>query len=158
MQFLRAIRLDPSDQEIFPSAAQPGEWAVPGSFALWDVDPDQVRGKQRQAFRHGFVGTESFGWTTLVVTAEISAPELDAVTERLTAHLLQHYGAPDRAAARETAEEEVRFTLDLCQYPPGTCIAVEREHGPEQIEESFRKVALPDASNHDTVRLWGVDS
>ena len=31
MKFPRTIRLDPSDVKVFPLAAEPGEWAVPGS-------------------------------------------------------------------------------------------------------------------------------
>ena len=39
MKLLRTIRLDPSDRFIFERAAEPGEWAVPGGFAFFDVDP-----------------------------------------------------------------------------------------------------------------------
>ena len=66
MKFLRAIRLDESDAQVYEQASQPGEWAVPGSFAFLDMDPDTLHGKQLQAFKSGFLGTQSFGWTTLV--------------------------------------------------------------------------------------------
>lgn len=154
MQFLRAIRLDASDTQVYSRAAEPGEWAVPGSFALWDVEPAGLAGSAREAFRHGFVGTESFGTTTLVITAEIDTEELDRVIDNIAAHLLAHYGAPDEAAAREVAEEEVRFTLELADHPPGTLIAVEREDGPQGIEERFKTVMVPDGSDHGKVKLW----
>jgi hypothetical protein len=35
----RTIQLDPSDKVIFSHAAQPGEWAVVGSFLFWGRDP-----------------------------------------------------------------------------------------------------------------------
>ena len=51
MKLLRTIRLDPSDTFIFPAAASPGEWAVPGAFAFFGADLTALEGKQRSAFR-----------------------------------------------------------------------------------------------------------
>jgi len=39
MHFLRTVQLDASDLQVFEQAAEPGEWAVPGSFALLEIDP-----------------------------------------------------------------------------------------------------------------------
>jgi hypothetical protein len=157
MKFLRAVRLDASDQNVYDRLAVPGEWAVPGSFALWDVDFDNLNGKGRQAFGHGFLGTASFGWTTLVTTAEIDSDQLEQVTDRLADHLIRHYGAPNYAAAREIAEQEVEFTTGLCEHPVDTLIAVDRELGPDGIVESFRVVEPADPLDHSSIRLWGVD-
>ncbi len=154
MTFLRAIRLDPSDKYIYEAAAMPGEWAVPGSFTLWDVDPDRLSGKALEAFRHGFVGTTTFGWTTLVMTDEIAPWELEQVTQQLTRHLLAHYGAPSEQAAREVAEQEVVFTRELCEHPVGTYIAIERTNAESGIEERFRTVNQPDPLDHSGVKLW----
>ena len=79
MKFPRTIQLDGSDSHVYERLAVPGEWAVPASFAFLDIDPGEMTSKRRQAFGHGFLGTESFGWSTLVEVAEIDAVEYDAV-------------------------------------------------------------------------------
>nr|NIR59144.1 hypothetical protein [Gammaproteobacteria bacterium] len=127
MQFLRAIMFDDSDRRVYARPATPGEWAIPGRFALWDVEPERLEGKALQAFARGFLGASSFGHVTLTQVDHIGAEELEAVTERIAEHLLAHYGAPDRGAAREVAEEEVRFTAELSECPVHTLLAVERE-------------------------------
>ena len=66
MKLLRTIRLDPSDTFIFERSAEPGEWAVPGGFAFFDADPATLEGKARVAFRSGFLGISSLGFSTLV--------------------------------------------------------------------------------------------
>jgi hypothetical protein len=39
---------------VFERPAEPGEWAVPGSFLFWDADIPNLAGKRRAAFRAGF--------------------------------------------------------------------------------------------------------
>ena len=72
MKLLRTIRLDPSDTFVFERAADPGEWAVSGAFMFADADPETLDGKPRAAFRSGFLGVPSFGWSTLVQIVEAS--------------------------------------------------------------------------------------
>src|ERR671925_1208555 len=72
LKFPRTIRLDPSDTFIFERAAEPGEWAVPGGFVFFDVDPATLEGKARVAFRSGFLGITSLGFSTLVQIVEAS--------------------------------------------------------------------------------------
>ena len=79
MKFPRTIQLDSSDSQVYERPATPGEWAVPGSFVFLDTDPGEMTSKQRQAFGRGFLGTESFGWSTLVEVAEIDPLEYDAI-------------------------------------------------------------------------------
>src|SRR3982750_1536840 len=74
----RTIRLDPSDAFVFERAAEPGEWAVTGSFLFFDQDVTALAGKGRAAFRAGFVGVESLGFSTLVMVAEASEAEREA--------------------------------------------------------------------------------
>ena len=81
----RTIRLDPSDTLVFERAAEPGEWAVPGGFAFWDEAPEAMPGKRRQAFRAGFLGLASFGWSTLVEVAEATPEQDEADFARLAA-------------------------------------------------------------------------
>ena len=61
MKLARLIRLDDSDLNVFDAPAEPGEWAVPGTFAFSNWTEDDLSGKARQAFAHGWLGLESFG-------------------------------------------------------------------------------------------------
>ena len=72
MKLPRTIRLDQSDTFVYARAAEPGEWAVTGTFLFFGVDPASLSGKDRQAFRAGFLGLDSFGWSTLAVVTEAS--------------------------------------------------------------------------------------
>jgi len=156
MHFLRSVQLDASDLQVFEHAAEPGEWAVPGSFALLDIDPQARDPKQREAFHHGFIGTDSFGHSSLVTVAEISPAEMSGVIDRIAAHLRRHCGAPSDSAARNAAEEEVGFALELSAHPVGTLIALQREAIDDGIEETYRTVSPPQGVDHSRVRLWAV--
>src|SRR6185295_19202224 len=126
MKLLRTIRLDPSDTFVFERAAEPGEWAVSGTFAFWSTDVAKLEGKARSAFRGAFLGVESLGWSTLVQIVDASEADRAAVVERLAHQLVAHFGAPDIGAARAAAGEEVAFAESLCNHPADTLIAVHR--------------------------------
>ena len=157
MRFPRVIRLDDSDSQVYENPAVPGEWAVPGSFVFMNVDPGALAGKPKQAFLHGFLGTESFGWATLVTVAEISDDEYQSVIESLASHFMQNTGAPDRPAALKAAREEASFAASLCEHAVHTLLTLERKVEDESIVENFRVVRLPDASDHAAMKLWTVD-
>ena len=133
----RTLRLDPSDTFIFERAAEPGEWAISGSFIFWDVDPDTLGPKHRAALRAGFLGLSSFGWSTLC--------------EDLAARLMQAFGAPTLDEARAAAEEEIAFAEGLCDHPEGTVLAVQRQVEDGEIRERFRTLHAreKDASGRD---------
>jgi hypothetical protein len=134
----RTIRLDPSDALVFPRAAEPGEWAVPGGFCFWDDDVSALEGKRRQAFRAGFLGLSSFGWSTLVQVSPATPAQRAEAVAALAAHIRAAYGAPDAAAAQAAAEEEVAFAESLCDHPPGTLIALSRSLEDGEVRERFR--------------------
>lgn len=157
MLFPRVVRLDGSDERVYEAAARPGEWAVPGAFAFLAVDPAQLAGKAQQAFRSAFLGAESFGWSTLVQIDEISEFEYLALIERLAAHFVDKYGAPDLEAARAAAQEEAEFAASICDHPLHTLLALDRTLGEEGIEESFRVVPPPDGLDHGRIKLWTVE-
>jgi hypothetical protein len=138
MKLLRTIRLDPSDTFVFDRAAEPGEWAVSGAFVFWNTDPDRLEGKARTAFRAGFLGVQSLGWSTLVQIVEVSEDERAQVVEALARQLVERFGAPDLAAARGAAEEEVAFAASLCNQPADTLIAVHRTTEDGAVREAFR--------------------
>ena len=138
MKLLRTIRLDVSDTFVFEKAADPGEWAVSGAFAFWDRDPSALEGKARSAFRGGFLGVASLGWSTLVQIVEASEDDRLAVIDALAQQLVANFGAPTVADARAAAEEEVAFAESLCSQPQDTLIAVHRSFDNGEVRETFR--------------------
>ena len=138
MKLIRTIRLDPSDTFVFARAAEPGEWAVSGAFVFWNADVAKLEGKARSAFRGAFLGIESLGWSTLVQIVEASEADRAAAIERLARQLVENFGAPDIAAARAAAEEEIAFAASLTNHPADTLIAVHRSFEDGEVREAFR--------------------
>jgi hypothetical protein len=138
VKLIRTIRLDPSDTFVFERAAEPGEWAVSGGFAFFGADPDTLSGKARAAFRSGFLGVHSLGWSTLVQIVEASERERTALVDALAQRLVERFGAPDVATSRAAAEEEVAFAASLCDHPTDTLIAVHRVRENDAVRETFR--------------------
>ena len=134
----RTIRLDPSDTFVYSRAAEPGEWAVTGTFLFHGADIDKLSGKERQAFRAGFLGIDSFGWSTLVVVVDVTAEDRAAAVDRLAEQLVARCGAPDIETARAAAEEEVAFAQSLCDHPANTLLGLHRANEDAGIRESFR--------------------
>ena len=104
MKLLRTIRLDPSDSFVFPRAAEPGEWAVTGSFLFWGRDPATLTGKERAAFRAGFVGVDSLGFSTLVVAQPIHPEERRAAVDAYEKQILSDTMARCRFNQKVAAE------------------------------------------------------
>ena len=90
------------------------------------------------ALRSGFLGIDSLGWSTLAIVTEATEAERETMVERLAATLLEKFGAPDLAAARLAAEEEVAFAASLCDHAPQTLLAVQRSVEDGEIRERFR--------------------
>ena len=144
MKLLRTIRLDPSDTFVFDSAALPGEWAVTGTFMFADSNPDRLEGKARAAFRAGFLGVETLGWSTLVQVVEARDDDRRAAIETLAKHLVDRFGAPTIKDALAAAEEEFEFAVSLCNHPHDTLIAMHRSHEDGAIRERFRTLRAKD--------------
>lgn len=138
MKLLRTIRLDPSDTFVFERAAEPGEWAVSGAFVFWNSDASTLSGKPRAAFRSGFLGVDSLGWSTLVQIVEATPDGRENAIDKLAQRLVSDFGAPDLTSARVAAEEEVAFAQSLCDHPVDTLIAVRRAHEDGAVREAFR--------------------
>ena len=138
MKLLRTIRLDPSDTFVFERAAEPGEWAVSGAFAFWNSDPAALEGKARTAFRGGFLGLSTLGWSTLVQIVDATATDRQVVLNTLADQLMARFGAPTRGNAIAAAQEEISFVESLCNQPSDTLIAVHRTFEDGAVRESFR--------------------
>jgi hypothetical protein len=155
MKFPRTIRLDPSDANVFPVAAEPGEWAVTGTFAFADADPSAFTQKQKLAFKSGWLGVESFGRSTFVQVTVIPETEFDDSVRKLAAHLHRNYGAPDMLAAVEAARAEAEYAAGLCAHPAGTLLAVEREFTENGVAERIRVIPQRDEGAH--ARIWSLE-
>jgi hypothetical protein len=140
----RTIRLDPSDTFVFEPAAEPGEWAVTGTFIFADGNPAELAGKARAAFRSGFLGVTSLGWSTLVQIVEASDDDRLAAIDTLAKQLVAHFGAPSIEDAVAAAEEEFEFAASLCNHPLDTLIALHRSHEGGEIREAFRTLRPKD--------------
>jgi hypothetical protein len=136
----RTIRLDPSDTVVFAHAAEPGEWAVAGTFLFAERDVAALSRKEQIAFRSGFVGLGGLGFSTLVVVSEAAESERREAVEALARQLVARLGAPDLATAWPAAEEEIAYAAGLCEgHAVNTLIALHREQAPDgTIRERFR--------------------
>lgn len=155
MKFPRTIRLDSSDSHAFPRAAASGEWAVTGTFAYSEADPAGLKGKEQLAFRNGWLGTGTFGRSTMVQVAHISDAEIDEVTKRLAAHLIEAYGAPDMEEALPAARFEVADATGLAEHPSGTLLSIEREWTDDGIRERVRVIEAKNKDQH--ARIWSIE-
>jgi hypothetical protein len=154
----RTIRLDGSDAVVFAPAAEPGEWAVPGTFLFHGRPAETLSRKEQIAFRSGFLGVASFGFSTLVTVTEARPEERAAVVEALAARFVARLGAPDLATARPAAEEEVALAEDLCRgHAINTLIALHRAWDGPAIREQFRTLKPRDETLFGSADLRGHD-
>lgn len=145
-KLLRAISLDASDTYVFERAAAAGEWVVSGAFMFWDSDARSLEGRAKQAFRAGFLGLTSFGWSTLAVVVDATDAEREQAVESLGSYLVEHHGAPSVDIARAAAEDELSFAASLADHPVQTLVAVHRTVTPDgEIYEQFRTFHAADA-------------
>lgn len=165
MKFLRTARLDDSDDHVYSPAAVTGEPAVTGTFVFSFAEeaPETLSGKAGQAFRSGFLGLNSFGWSTIARIEEIDAVEYRHIVATLAQHLVDQYGAPSVDEALPFARQEIEYAASLCDDSPGTMLVIERHADQEGIHECFRKVLPQPASQvadwrgqEGEVRIWDM--
>jgi len=150
MNLARVIRLDDSDLRVMDLPAEPGEWAIAGAFEFTQWTESDLQGPRAQGFLNGWLGLGSFGRATLVAVTPLTEGELAALTERLTQHFLQYYGAPDEVVARAVAQDELSQMRDLCDgQDVNTLLVVERSLEDIGVRERVRVISPSDASLAD---------
>ena len=155
MKLARTIRFDSSDLNIFPTAADEGEWAVVGTFCFAAMSPADVTGKVKQAFSNGFLGCQSFGFSTLVSVVTARPADVEMVTDHLARHLVEKFGAPSIAAAADAVSDEIEFMAELCaSHKTGTLLAIQRSWGDDGIKEVFRNLPKPDSCAEQ--KIWTI--
>ena len=146
MHLARAIHFDESDQNVFASPARTGEWCVSGGFEFSNWGEADLTGKQRQAFANGWMGLETGGRVTFVAVTKIEESELETLTDLLAHHFVTYYRAPDVAAARPVAAEEIAHMAELCaDHAPNTLLTVMRELTEAGVRESYRMIEAQSA-------------
>ena len=147
MKFARVIRLDDSDLNVFETVADPGEWAIPGTFEYSNWTDADLVGEARQAFAHGWLGLESFGRASVVAVAPITEAEQAQLTDQLAAYFVTAWGAPNVEAAWPVADEEIRHMGQMCaEQEQNALIVIERELSEAGVKERFRIVPPQGAS------------
>lgn len=155
MNFARVIRLDESDLEVFREAAEPGEWAIPGSFAYSNWTEAELEGKPAQEFKHGWLGLTSFGRASVVAVSTITQAEREALVDILAFHFTEAWGAPNMEAARPVAEDEIAHMIEMCsEQPINTLIVVERTLTEAGVNDRFRLVP-PQSASLDVFAVHG---
>jgi Family of unknown function (DUF6505) len=154
-KLLRTLRLDPSDTFVFDRAAESGEWAVTGSSLFADVGPDELAPKMRTAFRSGFLGLRSMGFSTLVEVTQIGDDQLESIRIGFSRRISEMFGAPMEVAS-ELAEDELAFSSSLCDHDVGTVVAMHRRLDQGSIKEQFRTLHRRDmpASGSDRLHAY----
>lgn len=155
MKLPRTIRLDPSDTQVFQNAAEPGEWAVTGTFAFVDCQPAEMDNKSQLAFKSGWLGLTSFGFSTLVQVSVVPEGEDEAAARALASHLFETYGAPDMLMALTAAKSEIAYSASLCDQPAGTLLAIEREMTEDGIAEKIRVMPRSDDEGGHA-QIWSI--
>lgn len=146
MKLARAIHFDESDTRVFHSPARTGEWCISGGFEFSDWTEADLTGKARQAFSNGWFGLETAGRVTFVAVTQITEAEVAELTTLLARHFVTYYGAPDEAAARPVAAEEIAQMVDLCEdHAPNTLLTVARELTEAGVRESYRVIEAQEA-------------
>ena len=144
MKLAKTIRFDPSDLNVFPLAADEGEWALVGTFCFTGIGEADIKGKIKQAFSNGFLGLDSMGFSTLVSIVTVKPDDLGKIENRLCSIFMNEFGAPDEATAMAAVTEEIKFMADLCaEHKTGTLLAIQRSLSDDGIRESFRSLAKP---------------
>ncbi len=153
MKFAKTIRFDKSDLNIFPLASEEGELAVVGTFNFYNLKQQDLNGKIKQAFSNGFMGCNTFGYSTFVSLVNISKEELQQLKTNLGKFLIDNFGAPSQEMAEEAANEEINFMLDLCKnHETGSLLSLSRTWEIDGIKEKFRN--LPKADSCAEQKLW----
>ena len=146
MKLARAIHFDESDQRVFHSPAQTGEWCISGGFEFSNWTDSDLQGKARQAFANGWLGLQTFGRVTFVAVTQMEENEADALIVALAQHFVRYYGAPSIEAAETVARREITQMADLCDdHDANTLLTVARELADSGVHESFRVINSAEA-------------
>ena len=128
MKFLKAVRLDASDASLYKreGAADECEWLVSGGYAVCDIASGEHFFPNCRC-DCSFVALAGGRRCTIAEVADMDEATFNDHIEALTQYFIAKLGAPSREEALRVAEEEVRYTAELCEtFSPGVWITVAR--------------------------------
>jgi Family of unknown function (DUF6505) len=139
MKFLKAVRLDDSDDRVLESeggAAADGEWVVTGGYAVCDLA--QGHRTARCHCDTTFVAAGARRRCTIAEVADIEDAAYEGLKKALTRHFLEDLGAPSPQAAEAAAEDECTYTAELAaSFPAEVWITVQREPKVDGVGERY---------------------
>ncbi len=139
MKFLKAVRLDDSDDRILADeggAAENGEWLVSGGYAVCDLAHGHRR--PRCHCDTTFIAVAAPRRCTIAEVADIDDATYEQLKEALARHFLDELGAPSLETARAAAEDECAYTAELAAgFPAEVWITVKREPTKDGVGERY---------------------
>jgi hypothetical protein len=150
-KFLKAVRLDNSDDELYRQggACDEDEWVTSGGFAVCDL-ANGFRCDPPCYCNASFLSLTRRARCTLAEIVDIAEADIEIFKDQMTQHLLFDWKAPDYETARGLAEEEISYTLDLASsFPAEVWITVKRSPGPDgAIEEKYDQYQRLQVGSH----------
>jgi hypothetical protein len=139
MKFLKAVRLDDSDDRVLEGeggAAADGEWVVSGGYAVCDLAHGHR--SPRCHCDTTFVAVGARRRCTIAEVADIEESAYEQVKQALARHLLDDLGAPSPEAATAAAKDECNYTRELAgSFPAEVWITVKREPTADGVGERY---------------------
>jgi len=139
VRFLKAVRLDDSDERILAGeggAAEAGAWVVSGGYAV--CYPARGHRGSPCHCESTFVAVASRRRCTIAEVVEIDPATYERLEEALVRHFMDDLGAPSEESARSVAAEEMSYMADLASgFPEEVWISVKREATEEGVGERY---------------------
>jgi len=139
-KFLKAVRLDDSDDEMYRQggACDESEWVTSGGFAVCELSAG-YRCEPRCYCDASFLSLTRRARCTIAEVVDVAESDLEIFKDQMTQHLLFDWKAPDFEAARAVASEEVDYTAELAAgFPSEVWITVKRSPGVDgAIDERY---------------------
>ena len=141
-KFLKAVRLDNSDAELYQQggACDEDEWVTSGGFAVCDL-AQGYRCEPRCYCDASFMSLTRRARCTIAEVIEIEDADLEIFKDQMAQHLLFDWKAPDFDTARGVAEEEINYTAELAAtFPAEVWITVNRSQASDgSIDEKYNQ-------------------
>lgn len=141
-KFLKAVRLDNSDAELYQQsgACDEDEWVTSGGFAVCNL-ADGYRCQPRCYCDASFVSLTRRARCSIAEIVDVDEADLEIFKDQMAQHLLFDWKAPDFDTARGVAEEEINYTAELAAtFPAEVWITVTRSPGLDgAIDEKYNQ-------------------
>jgi len=139
-KFLKAVRLDNSDDQIYHQggACDENEWVCSGGFAVCDLAVN-YRCEPRCYCDSSFISISSRSRCTIAEVVEVDDGDIEIFKDTLAQYLMFEWKAPSYDIARGVAEEEIDYTTKLCEtFAQDVWITVSRTPGTDDaIDEKY---------------------